>query len=265
MVLKIGTYNILGLTGYPVSEAKKEINVPGTGENTEHFTQVFSDLSCDVLGLQEGTSINILYSIAKRLKFHLATFPSPIAWPGHILSRISICESRTFSHYAPDCELPPFSRTFGAALLQDDSDQKLWVVNVHLHPSDVGLRSIEGQLLCSVLEELQKSVSNIVVLGDFNSEVNESVHEQMDSVGFVNAMAKVGGGIKATMDTCGIGRHCIDHMYFSRDVAERLISAEVIRLPGFRHDGPQRDGLWVHSDHLPVVAEVDWDFGKNKD
>ena len=30
------------------------------------------------------------------------------------------------------------------------------------------------------------------------------------------------------------------------------------RNDGFRHNGPQRPGLWVHSDHLPVVAEIDW-------
>jgi hypothetical protein len=29
----------------------------------------------------------------------------------------------------------------------------------------------------------------------------------------------------------------------------------VVRGAGFRDDGPQVEGLWVHSDHLPVVAE----------
>ena len=265
MVLKIGTYNILGLKGYPASESKKEIDVPGTEENTEHFSQVFSSLSCDVLGLQEGVSVNTFQSIAKRLKCHLATSPSPMAWPGHILSRISICESRTFSHYNPNYELPLFSRTIGAALLTDGNSRHLWVVNVHLHPSNVEIRAREGELLFSVLEELQRSVSNIIVLGDFNSEVDENVHRGLDGAGYVNAMAKVGGGIQATMDTCGIEKHYIDHLYFSRDVAERLISADVVRLPGFRFDGPQVDGMWVHSDHLPVVAELDWDFGKNKE
>ena len=54
------------------------------------------------------------------------------------------------------------------------------------------------------------------------------------------------------------------HLYFSSDMAERLITAEVVRLPGFRLEGPQLEDVWVHSDHLPVVAELDLDFGKNK-
>ena len=37
MVFKIGTYNVLGLTGFPASESKKEIDIPGTEKNTEHF------------------------------------------------------------------------------------------------------------------------------------------------------------------------------------------------------------------------------------
>ena len=262
MVFKIGTYNILGLKGYPASESRKEIDIPGTEKNTEHFSQVFSDLSCHVLGLQEGVSVNIVQSIAKRLNYNLATFPSPLAWPGHVLSRISIRESRTFSHFDPDHELPLFSRTIGAALLTDQNDQNLWVINVHLHPSDTELRIREGVFLCSILEELQKSVPAIVVLGDFNSEENENVHKELDKIGFINAMTKVGGGIQATMDTYGIKKQCIDHMYFSRDISERLIGAEVVRLSGFRSDEPAMENMWVHSDHLPVVATLDWDFGK---
>ena len=262
MVFKIGTYNILGLTGYPASESKKEIGVPGTEENTEHFSKVFSDLSCHVLGLQEGVSVNVVQSIAKRLNYNLATFPSPMAWPGHVLSCISIRESRTFSHFDPDYKLPLFSRTVGAALLTDRNNQNLWVMNVHLHPSDTELRIREGIFLRSILEELQKSVPSIIVLGDFNSEVNENVHEELDEIGFSNAMTKVGGGIQATMDTYGIDKQYIDHMYFSRDIAERLIGAEVVRLSGFRSDKPAKERMWVHSDHLPVVATLDWDFGE---
>ncbi len=29
-------------------------------------------------------------------------------------------------------------------------------------------------------------------------------------------------------------------------------------LRGFCHAGPQEPGDWVHSDHLPVIAELDW-------
>ena len=83
------------------------------------------------------------------------------------------------------------------------------------------------------------------------------MHEYLRELGFVNAMEQVGGGIQATMDTVGIQTHYIDHLYFSPQLATHLVAAHVVRSDGFRHDGPQAEGCWVHSDHLPVVAEID--------
>ena len=181
--------------------------------------------------------------------------PSPINWPGHILSKYSILESRVFSHLDPKQETPPFSRTSGAALLSV-GDNTLWAVNVHLHPSNVDLRRQEANLLKNYIKQLKHTSEDIVVLGDFNSEVDECVHKYLVDMQFVNAMQTVGGGIQATMDTVGIETHCIDHIYVSQSLAPQLHTAKVIRHPGFRHDGPQEKGVWVHSDHLPVIAEL---------
>ena len=72
---------------------------------------------------------------------------------------------------------------------------------------------------------------------------------------FTNAMEAVVGGIQATMDTVGIRIHYIDHIYFSASLSPDLQNAKVIRDTGVRHDGPQETDLFVHSDHLPIVAE----------
>ena len=66
---------------------------------------------------------------------------------------------------------------------------------------------------------------------------------------------RAGGGVQLTMDTVGISPWRIDHIYASPALAPGLRRAAVERCAGFRHDGPQVKGLWVHSDHLPVVAE----------
>jgi hypothetical protein len=44
--------------------------------------------------------------------------------------------------------------------------------------------------------------------------------------------------------------------FLSRSLAPALFRAEVIREPGFWHDGPPPPDTWLHSDHLPVLAEV---------
>ena len=162
-----------------------------------------------------------IQQVAKRMGYFLATHPSPIAWPGHVLSRFPILESRTFSHADPCVDVPPFSRTAGASLVQINEGERLWIVDVHLHPGDVELRKVEGKLLRERVEALLIDTPNVVVLGDFNSEVDEAVHEYLRELGFVNAMEQVGGGIQATMDTVGIQTHYIDHLYFSPGKQQR--------------------------------------------
>ena len=70
-------------------------------------------------------------------------------------------------------------------------------------------------------------------------------------------MQEVGGGLQWTMDSVGIKKHKIDHIYVSQALISRLIKAQVVRDEGFRHNGPQVEGLWVYSDHLPVIVELE--------
>ena len=256
--MKIGTYNVLGLTGYPATEAAKVIGEPGSEPNAEYFAGVFARLDCDILALQEGITARAMHRVAKSMGYYLSTAPSPIAWPGHVLSRCPIRESRTLSHAGPDEEVPPFSRTLGATLLEVAAGELLWVVNLHLHPHDAHLREREGDILRDRLEQLLQVTKNAVVLGDCNSEIGEKMHDHLRAMGFANAMQEVGGGIEATMDSVGINTNYIDHIYCSPALTPKLKSARVVRDGGFRHDGPQKEGLWVHSDHLPVMAELAW-------
>ena len=255
--MRIGTYNVLGLRGQPHEEAVAVIGEPGNEANVAHYVEVFGSLDCDVLALQEGVAVRTMQRIARGLGRYLATMPSPIAFPGHVLSRWPILESRTFSHLDPAEDTPPYSRTAGAALLAVGRE-RLWVFNLHLHPGDVAMREREAEILGELLPGLEGVTDRVIVLGDFNCPVEEAVHGLLAARGYVNSMATVGGGIQLTMDTVGIGRHRIDHIYVSPALADRLRRAEVVRRPGFRHDGPQVPGLWVHSDHLPVLAELAW-------
>ena len=252
--MRVVTYNVLGLQGYPPGEALAEVGSFGGEGHIDHFVGVFEELDADILALEEGVTAPMMKGIAQRLGYSLATFASPTAFPGHVLSRYPILESRTFSHFDPEVEVVPFSRTAGAALLDVGGDE-VWVVVVHLHPGDVAMREREAELLKGGMAELMAVAERVLVLGDFNCELGERVHGELQAQGFVNAMEAVGGGVQLTMDTVGVGQWRIDHIYASAALASSLRRAEVIRSAGFRHDGPQVGGLWVHSDHLPVVAE----------
>ena len=107
--MRIATYNVLGLTGYPPQEALPEIGPLGSEKHIEHFVRVFTELDSDIIALQEGVAVRQIQQVAKRMGYFLATHPSPIAWPGHVLSRFPILESRTFSHADPCVDVPPLA------------------------------------------------------------------------------------------------------------------------------------------------------------
>lgn len=257
--MRIGTYNVLGLTGYPPGEAEKQLGGPDTERTADHFQHVFEDLACDILALQEGVALTQIQRIALGMGVNVATFPSPIAWSGHLLTRYPILESRTYSHPTPDAAQRPFSRTAGAALLSLDDDHGLWVVVLHLHPGQIELRNQEADFITEKVAAFDAGPHPVVVLGDLNCEVEERLHHHLKDIGFVNTMETAGGGLQSTIDTAGLERTwIIDHIYVSADLQKSLANAEVIRREGFRHDGPQEEGVWVHSDHLPVVATLSY-------
>ena len=79
------------------------------------------------------------------------------------------------------------------------------------------------------------------------------MHVRLRGRGYVNAMA-ASGGLEPTCDGAGLTVETIDHIYLSAAAAPWLRAAWVVRGAGFRTDSPAE---WVHSDHLPVVCEIE--------
>ena len=163
--MHVVTYNVLGLQGYPPGEALDEVGSFGSEAHLDHFAGVFAELDADILALEEGVTAPMMKGFAQRLGYHLATFASPTAYPGHVLSRYPIVLSQTFSHFDPAVDVVPFSRTAGAALLDVDGE-RIWVVVIHLHPGDVAMREREAELLRVKLDELMRISPRALVLGD---------------------------------------------------------------------------------------------------
>lgn len=257
--MRIVTYNIYGLQGYPADVAAADLGPRGGEKHLAHYARVLEGMDADVIVLQEGVAQSLARDLARLLHRHLATFPSPTAFPGHVLSRWPVLESRTFSHVHAQEEVPPFSRTAGAALLETSADRRLWVVDVHLHPGDIDMRQREGDDLRPRLESLLDACEDLIIVGDFNCAVEEGgIHTHLEELGFANAMQRVGGGLQLTMNTAGIRDWIIDHIYVSPALVPALLTAGVIRDPGFRTDPPRPDGQWDASDHLPVWAQLNW-------
>jgi len=259
--VKIASYNILAMRGYPPSEAVKDLGEPLGDRHAEHFTKVFAELDCDLIALQEGVNPAFLHPIAYELGCNAATFVSPCKWPGHLLSRHRIVESRTFSHFSPQAESAPLSRCAGAALVEFAHGRQIWVVVVHLYPfrEEWARRVQESQLLAGHVDGLLAEHHDMIVLGDFNSGTEEEFHQVLRQRNFINAMEAAGGGLAYTIPSFGEGNAILDHIYVSPSLSSGLKKAAVVKAEGFHYPGEKEPGIWVHSDHLPVWAEIELD------
>ena len=179
--MRVGTYNVLGITGFPKEAAAASLGGPAAAGRISHFVEAFSALETDILHLEEGVTLAMAQQLADGMGRYVATFASPMDWSanglgqgctGHVISRFPILESRTFSHHPPvQLESPTeaprsgvgsgladggvvFSRTAGAALLDVGGGTTLWAVTLHLHPGDVPMRNAEAELVAAKIPEL---------------------------------------------------------------------------------------------------------------
>lgn len=255
--LRVCTYNVLRFQGWPEEVAQEQL---GTGASVRlaHFTRVLDELDCDLLGIQEGGSQQWISRLASNLGVRAFFTPSPAEFPGGLLTRYAILEERPRPVTERSWEVP-FSRTFGAALV-DVEGWQIWVVNLHAHPNREDLREQEARILADTLDELLKVSPHAIVLGDFNSEPGEPLHEVLAARGFVNAVAAAWGRTVSTVNSLegGVSSASVDHIYISDSLAEHLVAARVVLDDGFMMPLMVAPEDWVHSDHLPVVAELAW-------
>lgn len=255
--MRIGTYNVQAFRGYPAEAARRVLGRGDTAAAAQHFVRVFAVLGCDVLALEEGVSVGQIARVAEALGVAAATFPSPVHWPGHILTRYPILETESYAP-APSraAELAPFSRMGGAARLGLPDGSELWVAAVHLHPRYDDIRVLEKAIIEAHVWKYLRQTEQVVVLGDFNCPPGTPMHSALEELGFVNAMEAAGGGVQPTHDTTGRLNYPVDHIYVSPALIPALVDAKAVRYPGFYHHGALAPGRWLHSDHIPLVAEL---------
>jgi endonuclease/exonuclease/phosphatase family metal-dependent hydrolase len=239
--VRVCTFNIHGLREHaPGGPVPAGARVPGV----EELADLLAELDADVIAVQEGLPVETMQIIARRLDMSLANFPSPVRWPGHLLSRFTIVRSLVFSHFDPRALEPALTRSAGAALLELDPDRRLWTVSVHLHPKSADMRQREAEVLTDELRPLVQE-TDAIVMGDFNCEPPESMHTALLQLGFA---ATVPDGQRLVTH----GDRATDYIYVSGALQKTATAARMASGPGFSSE----HGPTVVSDHLPVVAEL---------
>lgn len=256
--LRVCSYNIYGFDGWPEDIARKTLGSTVNEAYFAHFADVIKELNCDITGLQEAHSSEWLRILASRTDNNVAISSTRTSFPGGILTTYPIAESRDYVSGAPSGDVP-FSRTAGAALL-DIHGHDVWVINIHAHPNREELRKEEARLLGDYVDELLSISPHIIVLGDFNSIPDTVIHQALTQRGFLNTMELGADRYYPTMNqrSGGTGVRAIDHIYVSESLAGTVRNSMVYDAPGFRMPNIPEPDTWLHSDHLPVVTELEW-------
>lgn len=246
--VRVCTYNMLNFEGWPQDAARKDLGDASDPRRLNHFTQVVRSLACDILGIQEGYSVDMMRTIGHRLGLNVVPFPSSTRFPGGTLTKFPVLESRMFNHAGAANQNLPFSRFGGASLIDIDGDL-VWVVNFHAWPHDEEMRRREAEILGHQLDQLMAITPYLIVLGDFNSRIGEAIDLTLRKRGLVNAMY---------LDWIVGLRPSIDHIYVSRDMAGWVATGWVESGPGFADPGQVGGRGWVNSDHRPTIIELVW-------
>jgi endonuclease/exonuclease/phosphatase (EEP) superfamily protein YafD len=247
--IRIGTYNIYGFYGYPDNEARIALGYTNDPRRVDYYINVIKSLQCDIIGIQEGASVEQMNRYAKAADMEAAAFPSATAYPGGVFTVFPILETRTYNVLGPSGKKEAFSRT-GSATLINIHGELLWVVNIHAHVNDTMLRQREAEILDRELPNLAKVTPNIVVTGDFNSLPGQVIHEALRKHNLYNAMQVL------SMVPTNQYTPSIDCVYVSDTLVGYLQSGQFIDNPG----APDATGhsTWRDSDHRPLVVELLW-------
>jgi endonuclease/exonuclease/phosphatase family metal-dependent hydrolase len=252
-LVRICSYNMYDLQGWPLELVGSALGTRWGDKRVQHFADVIRGLDCDVLGIQEGGNHALLERLAPAAGVNSALFNRPNVLPGAVLTKHVILEKRDFRS-SEKTEKIPFSRTAGAAKV-DIHGRPMWIVNIHAHPSDQRLRDEEARILGERIDELLETSEDIVVMGDFNSLYGTIIHNALLQRGFLNTMIISGGGLVSTMNTTK--PRALDHIYVSPSLIGNVRSSYVIQDYDFAVADAANPDHWVHSDHLPVVAELE--------
>lgn len=252
--MRICSYNILGFEGYPMQPTLSYLGGIDDIRRVNHYAHVLRTMDCDIIGIQEGHSVEMLKRIAQTWNRNLVAFPSASRFPGGIFTSYPVLETRTFNHAGPANQSEPFSRFAGAALL-DIKGNLTWVVNLHAWPHEEAMREREAEIIARHIAQMLTVTPNMIVLGDFNSRVGGPFDRALREIGLVNVMGLNWIGIQPTVVG---GQAAIDHIYVSGNLVEFVQSGRIHSGTGFDSSNPLGSGEWFNSDHLPVVVELMW-------
>lgn len=260
------TWNVHYFVPVTVNDEEKVTTAAGGAESViAGIVTAANRYDLDVIALQEATPRKHVMEAARRLGWHVRWFHGgwtgdgwKQGFPGAILTRLPILESRNRPDLDPFAIDDTFSRTFGEVVVMVDGNP-LVLMTVHLLPSwknttDIRLREIAA-VERAVLRH-RKLGRSVIVMGDANHQPATPEYEAWIRAGFTDTYLASGGDPRGgwTCPSTGLTER-IDYIWVTGPLSNRVLEAGALT-DGEFHVDRSKPGDAALSDHVPVFAVI---------
>ncbi len=249
--LRVIAYNVFACTGWPKNRKLSKAAV-ADGQMAKRLAMELSLHNPDIINFSESPSEQLVKQIATLLGMNYVRFPSGGRWPGTLLSRYEIIDSKNVPMgVSRPKEL--FTRHWGRATIKLPTGQPLIVHSAHLFPTaDVSVRLREIAEMLKAMKPDLSSGRSMLLMGDLNHGPNSREYKLWMKAGWVDTFAKVGNGRGFTIKS-DIPRARIDYVMAVGPISKRIIESRPLFEGAFRlHIADKRS--FALSDHLPQLA-----------
>lgn len=247
-------YNVLKCTGWP-PEAAGAQDARRNGEMPRLFAEALHAHDPDIITFAEAPWDLHLAPIVRRLRMFRVTFNEDGSWPGALLTRHQVVQSRNCPVVGGRRPRDLFTRHWGMAWLRLPDGGDLLVHSAHLFPgTDNAVRLQEVDEMLKVIEPDLAAGKDVILQGDLNLLPGSPEYQRLIGAGLVDAYPAAGQGSNLTIPA-DFPQSQLDYVLVSPSLAGRLLEFRVLDKHPFRKGvGTESFAL---SDHLPVLAVID--------
>lgn len=250
--LRVIAYNILQCTAWPAERTLAQ-RVVQSHQMPRRLAQELALYDPHVVTFSESPSEKATREIAELLGMQHVRFASAESWPGTLLTKFDVVESRNVPLANSTREAELFTRHWGSAKLRLPTGEPLIVHSAHLYPGSdpaIRLREVEA-MLASMRRDLQ-SGSAALLMGDLNHAPESAEYSRWKEAGWVDTFAKVGQGQGKTYPASE-PKVRIDYVWAAGPLARQIKTSRPLFVGAFRTNPDDKESFAL-SDHVPQFA-----------
>ncbi len=257
--LRVIAYNILKCTGWPADGGLARRAVE-RGQIAKRIALELALYDPHVVTFSESPDEKLTREIAEQLGMHHVRFPSGEDWPGTLLSKFEVLESRNAPVVSGTRPADLFTRHWGRAVLKLPSGQPLVVHSAHLYPGqDPAIRLREINAMLAAMQSDLESGKSLILMGDLNHTPDGPEYAKWREASLVDTFAAVGARDATPANPEGKTfaadqpRVRIDYVWCAGPLTKAIKESRSLWEGAFRTN-PADMQSFALSDHVPQFA-----------